>query len=259
MSEVEPEAPAEPDTPDTTDPGTPDEPAEPSLPEQPDGAPEPGAAPQEPEQPAESPEVAPPVESGLSQEQANKISKDAATDWSRFRQRTVERWETEGEHLRDCPLCFDNHKGLVDLRDAGQYPRELVNGVMAFLGLAREIDYKQSGKHNPCTFCDANGKVATGSQVPEHSTVTCPECKGYGYTPPPSNVTNLSLATGGEGSYAAAPVDDIQQAEIDNWGEPKTLPDGRINPNYGKMPSFKILVPPYGITANIAAVDAADA
>lgn len=259
MTETETEQPAEPAE-------TPQEPAQ--EPTEPETAPEPMEEPAEPQSPTQEPEQAPtepeqPAEpaspSGLSQTEAEKIIKDAGSDWQRFRQRTVDRWQGEGEHLRDCPMCFDSHKGLVDLRDAGQYPRELVNSIMAFLGLAREHDYKQSAKHNPCSFCDSYGKVATGSQVPEFATTTCPECKGYGYMPPPGGA---GLEQGnGAGDHAAipAPVTDIEQGEIDNWGEPKILPDGRPNPNFGKQPSFKVLVEPYGITANLSAPALADA
>ena len=43
------------------------------------------------------------------------------------------------------------------------------------------------------------------------------------------------------------------QADVDEWGEPMILPDGRENPNYGRMPHRKILVEPYGMTANLRA------
>ena len=40
---------------------------------------------------------------------------------------------------------------------------------------------------------------------------------------------------------------------MDEWGEPMILPDGRENPNYGRMPHRKMLVEPYGVTANLRA------
>ena len=190
----------------------------------------------------------------MSESEAQAIRKQAFSDWNRFRERSVARWKGEGAHLLDCPLCLDSHKGLVDVRDAGQYPKEIVDNVMSFLGLAREQDYKQSGSHTSCSFCDANGKVATGSHVPEFTTVTCPECKGYGYTPPPSTGATVTLIGSQTAPIAQGVPDDIQTGEVDNWGELRILPDGRPNPNFGKQPSFKVLVEPYGVTAELSKI-----
>lgn len=200
--------------------------------------------------------VAPPAATaadGMSQEQGQKIANERSKAWERFKQATIEKWLEEGAHLRDCPLCFDSHKGLVDVRDAGMYPKEITDSVMAFLGLAREQDYKQSSSHTPCSFCDANGKVATGSHVPEFTTVTCPECKGYGYTPPPSSGATVTPIGAAPSAPQIGVPDDIQTGEVDNWGELRILPDGRPNPNFGKQPSFKVLVEPYGVTASLTA------
>lgn len=192
---------------------------------------------------------------GMSDTEAEAIRKQAFTDWNRFRERTIARWKSEGSHLLDCPLCLDSHKGLVDVRDAGMYPKEIVDNVMSFLGLAREQDYKQSASHTPCSFCDANGKVSTGSHVAEFTTVPCPECKGYGYTPPPGAGGTVTAIGAAPSAAQVGVPDDIQTGEIDNWGELRVLPDGRPNPNFGKQPSFKVLVEPYGVTANLTALD----
>ena len=39
--------------------------------------------------------------------------------------------------------------------------------------------------------------------------------------------------------------------------EPRILPDGRQNPNFGKWPQYKIQVAPYGVTAGLNAVASA--
>lgn len=190
---------------------------------------------------------------GLTEAQAEKIMRDATNDWQRFRDRTVKRWEGEGEYLRDCPLCFDQHKGLVDLRHAGHYPQEITDAVMGFLGLARERAYKQSGKHQTCSFCDGEGKVQTGSHVPGKTTVDCPECKGYGYTPPPGLAVAASTSHNGEVIDEHNPVDDLEHGEYDEFDEPRILPDGRENPNFGRRPAYKVTVEPWGVTAGLRA------
>lgn len=253
MSETQQEQEVE--TPEPATDETPDEPAtdEPDTDEPETDESDEGDETDEPDEPeAVAAPVAPAAE-GMSQSEAEKIRKQAFTDWGRFRERTIERWQGEGAHLLDCPLCLDSHKGLVDIRDAGQYPKEIVNNVMAFLGLAREIDYKQSASHTPCSFCDANGQVSTGSRVPEFATTTCPECKGFGYTPPPFAGGTVTAIGAAPSAPQVGVPDDIQTGEVDNWGELRILPDGRVNPNFGKQPSFKVLVEPYGVTANLTA------
>lgn len=256
MSEVEqdPTQNEQSDTPDSPDHAQDTPPDPPDNPEQPDDQP---GQPDE-DQPA-TPDQTPtpdPAASGMSAAQAEKAAKDAAADWNRLRQRTIDRWEGEGEYLRDCPLCLDQHKGLVDLRHAGNYPREAVDAVMGFLGLAREQDYKQSGSHNACTFCDANGKVATGSKVPEFTTVTCPECNGYGYTPPPTPSKIVVDGPVGNVVQLPPPTDDLEHGEVDDMGEPRVLPDGRLNPNYGMRPAYKVMVEPFGVTAGLTTMNA---
>lgn len=222
--------------------------ADPSRP----GADEPGADDPAPQS------VTPPEDSADEQEMTPEDFEKAATqsgaDWKRFRGRTIDRFGSEGENLIDCPLCLDQHKGLVDRRHAGQYPREIVNAIMAYLGLQVEQEYKQSGKHQPCSFCDGKGKVKTGSTVAEHVNVVCPECKGFGYTPPPGTAQTEPGNGTLEPAHVPPPTDDIEQGDFDNWGEPRMLPDGRPNPNYGKQPAFKTPVEPWGITANLGRV-----
>jgi hypothetical protein len=44
-----------------------------------------------------------------------------------------------------------------------------------------------------------------------------------------------------------------EQPDVDEWQEPRILPDGRENPNYGMMPHRKMLVEPWGVTAGLRA------
>jgi hypothetical protein len=101
-------------------------------------------------------------------------------------------------------------------------------------------EYRLASQVRECDHCSGWGKVLSGSKVASHELVTCPSCKGYGYVPPPVPSDN--------GYSSAAQVDPGNMggdeseppADSDIWGSPRLLPDGQENPNYGKMPQYKI-------------------
>lgn len=152
-----------------------------------------------------------------------------------------------------CPLCYGGAvPGYFNRHDIGHVPDEIAANVKMVLGFARETDYEAAPGIVACTDCGGLGKVSTGSRVAEHMTITCPTCKGFGYTPPPgiTSVGNGFTHTAEE--HVAAALSDIEQVERDNWGEPRVLPDGTLNDNFGKMPQFKSVHPVYGVTANLS-------
>lgn len=161
-----------------------------------------------------------------------------------------------GDEVTDwlfCPLCASGAVvGYVNRHDLGRIPDEVAANVQTFLGYQRETEYPSARGINVCDDCAGLGKVATGSRVSEHMTITCPTCKGYGYTPPPGAGTVLTLTNGSAGQDNAAALADLEQPDRDAWGEPKVLPDGTLNGNYGKMPQFKQVHPVYGVTANLS-------
>lgn len=152
-----------------------------------------------------------------------------------------------------CPLCFSSAvPGYVNKHDMGRVPEDVQDNVRTFFGLARETDYASAPGIVACTDCGGLGKVSTGSRVAEHATITCPTCKGYGYTPPPVPTQNQRMAaTNGQNETAEA-IADLEVPDRDNWGEPRVLPDGTLNDNYGKMPQFKSVHPVYGVTASLS-------
>ena len=152
-----------------------------------------------------------------------------------------------------CPLCAAGAiPGYVNRHDLGRVPEEVVANVNTFLGYARETDYAAAPGIVSCTDCEGLGKVSTGSRVPDHMTITCPTCKGYGYVPPAGGNVVALVGNGNGTNENAAALADLSQPERDNWGEPKVLPDGTLNGNYGKMPEFKQNHPVYGVTRNIS-------
>ena len=236
MSDVEPEQ----DTPL-------EEPEQPDVPDAPDEE----EAAEEAEQPAEpEPEPAP---EQPSDEELEKAFKKIDGSFKTYQAAIERNLEDEVTDWLFCPLCAAGAiPGYVNRHDLGRVPEEVVANVNTFLGYARETDYAAAPEIVACTDCGGLGKVSTGSRVAEHMTITCPTCKGYGYVPPPGgHPAGNGHHDTPEASVTAA-LADLDTPERDNWGEPRVLPDGTLNDNFGKMPQFKSVHPVYGVTANLS-------
>jgi hypothetical protein len=162
----------------------------------------------------------------------------------------------ESYGLIECPLCIASIvPGMVNLADAGNLHPEHEAIVKHYLGISREMEYAQDDQVSECPVCHGEGKTKTGSKVPQFATHDCSECRGFGYVPPP---TIGARPDENGATHELTPADfapPTEHADVDNWGEPRILPDGRENPNYGRQPQFKIPVPPWGVTAHLTAQD----
>lgn len=235
-----------PDTPDEDGPADDDEAAED------DEAASDEDAPEETPPPEETP-----VARGISDEAREARFRKADRAVANYAKRIGEIYEEDAAALTLCPLCPDIHKGFVNVQDAGMVPDDVKNAVMLFLGYARERDYPQAPNVHGCATCAALGKVATGSKVAGKETMTCPECHGYGYAPPPGSPQAFTSDTNGHVEHEEFVATGAGVPDVDPTGEPRLLPDGRENPNYGKWPQYKIQVEPWGTTQGLTAQDAA--
>ena len=208
----------------------------------------------------EEPEDAGP-QRGISEAQAEKAAKDAEADWKRFAARTLERWGPESANMVECPLCLPQHKGFIDLRFAGKVPQEVVRPIQQYLGIAQEVEYEQDTDTRTCPKCQGYGKTRTGSLVPTQATHMCATCSGYGFVPPPSGAPkpggNVASAPNGASPVGADAAEDFTHADMDEFQQPRILPDGRENPNYGRRPAYWVQVEPWGATAGLTAQDVA--
>lgn len=228
------------------DPAEPVEPVEPTEPEpEPENEPEPEPAENEPE-----PEPAP---EGPSPEDVEAMFKKIGTAFSAYTRKVGDAMGDDAVDLLPCPVCSEAVPGFVNKHQVGQFPDDVRRQVMRFLGFATEQEYEASQTTRRCEVCAGKGKVTTGSTVPNHETAPCPTCTGYGYVPPPSATTGVNIAQPGNGAVAAPLTLVSEQPEVDEHGEALILPDGRENPNYGKMPHRKVLVEPWGVTAHLRA------
>jgi hypothetical protein len=155
-----------------------------------------------------------------------------------------------------CPLCLGATPGFVNRHAAGRIPAEQADVVKTFLGLARPVDYPSSSQHRKCDSCQGLGKVATGSQVPGKEIIMCGVCSGNGFVGPaplaPAAASNGSEGVTGPTVYGDEPA----PADRDEWDQPRLLPNGHDNPNFGRMPNHWIQVEPWGDTRGLTAQDA---
>jgi hypothetical protein len=255
------ETPAEP-TPDEEPAPAPDEeleqeehesnpPAEEGLPESEpaEGAPAPDeAAP--PDAAGESPEP-----QGLTQAEAEKRFRSADKRFETYFKAVAALWDDEAPNLAPVVVSPSAPPGFIDLRDAGRVPDEMQAPILEFFGFAREQDYEPDPQTSECHTCKGKGKTKTGSHVAGKETRPCPTCNGSGA----EGLTASPVAVGGNGTtdepFTLAEPASAIAPDSDNWNEPRILPDGRENPNYGKQPQFKVPVEPWGITAGLGAQD----
>lgn len=186
-------------------------------------------------------------------EEAEKAFRKIETSYRTYAASVERNHPSFDEDLIPCLLCPPAHPGFLNVHDAGRVPREVIDGVQTFLGFAREMDYQPAPDTRTCGTCSGEGKVASGSHVPEHRTRVCPTCMGYGYEPPPGYAANGATAPAPSDAAVAAAVPAGPPPDVDEWGEPRILPDGRANPNHGRMPAHKIAVEPWGATAGLTA------
>lgn len=227
--------------------------------EPPEGAPvddDPDELPVDPE-PESTPEPEPTPEPTPQQdEERQEAFKRIDASFKTFTRNVEKQLADEITDWLFCPLCASGAvPGYVNRHDLGRVPEEVVANVQMFLGFARETEYESAPGITTCTDCGGLGKVSTGSRVMEHMTITCPTCKGYGYVPPPGGRASVHGENGTQEAAVREALADLETPERDAWGEPRVLPDGTLNDNYGKMPQFKTVHPVYGVTANLTPED----
>lgn len=241
MSEVETETPDEAQEPA----------GEPESPDEPGGDDGPDEEPDEPQEAAQTPVAHGPSDLAL-EEMAVKGEKK----WNNYKTGMEGIYEGSGKALLPCPLCPSQHKGFVDVNFAGRIPEEVEADVKSYMGLARPVELRQSTRTRECPSCGGEGDVLSGSKKATQKIKPCEDCKGYGFVPPPGETQGNGMT--GPTQFSPETLERVLQEpdDRDEWGEPRILPDGRENPNFGRMPNRKVLVEPWGVTAGLSAFDA---
>lgn len=160
----------------------------------------------------------------------------SATNW---RNRVSELLGEEAQFLVACELCEPDIPGFHFPADLMEPWSELHARLLEVLRSPAAPEYVAANDVRQCDACSGEGKTTTGSHVPNHRTKVCAACRGYGFVPPPGSTpaTGLDGVVPPELEVASAGPAVVEDA--DAWGSPRLLPDGRENPNYGKMVQYK--------------------
>jgi hypothetical protein len=198
-----------------------------------------------------------PEAQGTTPEEWERRFQRVETAFRTYTKKVTEIYADEAPLLTPFAISPSAPPGFVYGPDAGRVPEEIQRATFEFFGLAREQDYEPDPQTAECRTCKGKGKTSTGSHVAGRETRPCPTCKGSGAEG--LNLTAAAPAGNGvpDEAFTLAELGPGDVPDSDNWGEPRVLPDGRENPNFGKQPQFKVRVEPWGITAGLTAQDAA--
>lgn len=203
-----------------------------------------------------SPETEPSGSLGASPEDWEKRWQKADKAFAAYTRRISDIYEEDAADLVPVSVSPSAPPGFIYGPDAGRVPDEMQQPILSFFGLARPVALKQDPHTRTCPVCDGEGELETGSHVPENRKHECGECKGYGYVPPPERPENGRTRAGMQLAPVGQHTEPVATEDRDSWQEPRLLPDGRENPNFGRMPQHKVPVPPWGVTAGLTAHDA---
>jgi hypothetical protein len=222
----------------------PENPLNPDQPEDPDAAPAPPPVEepaedgdqdegeqegeQEPEQPSEPSSYARTVE------QDKKLSAETKRHTSRISEILGE----EATELLTCPVCDPDLQGFMYEAQILQADTPVREAVRTALTPTNEVEYEQDPTTAECTTCRGEGRTATGSKNPRYKLQDCSRCKGYGYVPPPGALLNGTVSHEETRELVPAGGHEPIYEDVDNWGHPRLLNDGRENPNYGRQPQY---------------------
>lgn len=192
----------------------------------------------------------------ITPEQLEARAKRTETSFKTYARAVERNYEDDFQYLAECILCPDQHKGFLDVRSAGFVPQEIQDSVNMYFGITREQNYELDTDYTECPKCKGKGKVALPTHVAGKDTMECRRCGGRGYLPPADAAPSNGHVETGPMVYGLEPPVTQAFDEVDEWDEPRILPDGRENPNFGKMPNRKIPVEPWGQTAGLNALSA---
>lgn len=216
----------------------PDQPADPEAePADPPVEPEPEEEPEhidgeDAEQ--EKPQESEPSSFALSEAQGKALDKESKSHLTKVKNVLGSQWE----NVITCPVCDPQLGGFMydaQLTNPDTAERQVIRDLYA---PAPSVTYVQDPDTRTCPKCEGEGETLTGSKNPRYLRKVCSMCKGFGYVPPPGTEANGAFTPDESRELVAVTAGSVPQEDVDAFGHPRFLHDGRENPNFGRMPQF---------------------
>lgn len=182
----------------------------------------------EPELEPESFPEQPPAARVVTEQQAERITDQAAKAGARYLDAQVKRLEPLDLPLVPCPLCV--FPGIAIPRSEHEVTSDVVANVLGLIGQSAPQEYQAATDYERCPACDGWGEVLTGAQKEISRTAPCNACGGKGFK------GRLIVVAPPQGAPAQAfpgqGVDFIPlpQGVNDGWGRPAGHPHWGRNP-----------------------------
>jgi hypothetical protein len=209
----------------------------------------------EAEQAADEPDEAP-EQQGATQEVWEKRFQYAEKLFETYRRKIFDKWEEDALTLVPFNIDSGAPPGFIDTRNAGHVDDDTKAAAMEFLGFPREQDYEPDPEASQCPVCKGKGRTKLPTLVPGNDTRTCPQCGGLGYQGVRSTNGHAVVTLDPTHAPAGEREEPLSSGEFDSWQQPRVLPDGRPNPNFGRTPDYWIKVEPWGDTRGLTAQSA---
>lgn len=164
-----------------------------------------------------------------------KIGRSAQT----FRRRIEEVLGDDAVALVPCELCEPEIPGFHWPVEYARARDEIHARLLQVLKTPAEIQYRTDPSTRECEVCGGEGKLERPTKVAAQKLTTCHVCRGFGFQPPPDLQGSAGPAAAGMEQGTVPPDDFGPTADVDIWGEPRILDDGRLNPLFGLMPQYK--------------------
>jgi len=161
---------------------------------------------EEPDEPAEGDEPAEEEQPAGPQPPATPEQVEARmASWDRERDRHMRELDKRDDYRYAnssvCPICQGH--GLVDNPRDEADAAMMRQSILALVGGTTAEELRPHPTFQRCPTCDGQGKVYTGSQVPDQASLNCPDCNGQGHTGGKGNVSPFPLP---QAAPAEAPV-----------------------------------------------------
>jgi hypothetical protein len=187
-----------------------------------------------------TPEPEPPEPEGPSPEEMEAAFKKIERSATTYRNRVSDVLGESAQDLTPCPLCSPGIMGMVFPAEWTQPANPLHGRLLDVLKTPAAPELKEDPFTRACDTCGGNGRTLTKGHVPGHETRGCETCKGVGYLAFDANGAQVQNGPATNGAVVIDEDQPLVSGDVDIWGSPRLLDSGFENPNYGKMPQYKL-------------------